>query len=164
MPLIAIAGLSLVVTLPALSATQLHAAKPVTYTTVTVKLGRQPLEHRRRPDRQRRRHASHVDEIIAVNHLTDAAIAPGQHLASRNNFVILSGAKHCASLSTGSVEGPLTSQKSRDLRGSFYSRSQARPSRVTTERSRGARHDVSTAGQGNASQAAGSCRGAAPRA
>ena len=39
MPLIAIAGLSLVVTLPALSATQLHAAKPVTLIAVTVKSG-----------------------------------------------------------------------------------------------------------------------------
>ena len=81
MPLIAIAGLSLVVTLPALSATQLHAAKPVTYTTVTVKSGDSlwDIAGDRTPsggDVQ-----ATVDAIIAVNHLKGAAIAPGQHLS-----------------------------------------------------------------------------------
>lgn len=80
MPLIAIAGLSLVVTLPALSATQLHAAKPVTYTTVTVKSGDSlwNLADARTPaggDVQ-----AAVDAIIAVNHLSGAAITPGEHL------------------------------------------------------------------------------------
>ncbi len=81
MPLIAIAGLSLVVTLPALSATQLHAAKPVTYTTVTVKSGDSlwNIADARTPrggDVQ-----ATLDAIITVNHLSDAAIAPGQRLS-----------------------------------------------------------------------------------
>jgi LysM repeat protein len=80
MPLIAIAGLSLVVTLPALSATQLHAAKPVTLIAVTVKSGDSlwDIADQRTPpggDVQ-----ATVDAIIAVNHLTGAQIAPGQHL------------------------------------------------------------------------------------
>ena len=39
MPAIAVAGLALAVTLPALSSVQLHAAQPATYTTVTVRSG-----------------------------------------------------------------------------------------------------------------------------
>jgi LysM repeat protein len=80
MPLIAIAGLSLVVTLPALSATQLHAAKPVTYTTITVKSGDSLWNLA--DDRTARGGdiQSTVDQIIAVNHLNTASIAPGQHL------------------------------------------------------------------------------------
>jgi LysM repeat protein len=80
MPLIAIAGLSLVVTLPALSANQLHAAKPVTYTTVTVKSGDSLWNLA--DDRTARGGdvQATVDAIIAVNHLNGAAIAPGQHL------------------------------------------------------------------------------------
>ena len=80
MPLIAIAGLSLVVTLPALSATQLHAAKPVTYTTVTVRSGDSLwnlADARTAPGGDIQ---ATVDAIIAVNHLNGAAIAPGEHL------------------------------------------------------------------------------------
>jgi LysM repeat protein len=80
MPLIAIAGLSLVVTVPALSATQLHAAKPVTYTTITVKSGDSLWNLA--DDRTSRGGdiQATVDAIIAVNHLNGAAIVPGQHL------------------------------------------------------------------------------------
>jgi len=80
MPLIAIAGLSLVVTLPALSATQLHAAKPVTYASVTVKSGDSlwNLANDRTP--QGGDIQATVDAIIAVNHLHGSEIAPGQHL------------------------------------------------------------------------------------
>jgi LysM repeat protein len=80
MPLIAIAGLSLAVTLPALSATQLHAAKPVSYTSVTVKSGDSLWnladDHTARGGDVQ----ATVDAIIAVNHLKGATIAPGQHL------------------------------------------------------------------------------------
>lgn len=80
MPLIALAGLSLAVTLPALSANQLHAAKPVTYATVTVKSGDNlwKLADLRTPaggDVQ-----STVDAIVAANHLGTAALRPGQRL------------------------------------------------------------------------------------
>jgi LysM repeat protein len=80
MPLIAIAGLSLVVTLPALSATQLHAAKPVTYTTVTVKSGDSLWNIAGARTAPGGDVQAAVDAIIAVNHLDGAAITPGQHL------------------------------------------------------------------------------------
>jgi LysM repeat protein len=80
MPLIAIAGLSLVVTLPALSATQLHAAKPVTYTTVTVKSGDSLWGLASKRTATDGDVQAMVDEIVAVNHLDGAALNPGQHL------------------------------------------------------------------------------------
>jgi LysM repeat protein len=80
MPLIAIAGLSLVVTLPALSATQLHAAKPVTYATVTVQSGDSLWNLAEQRTSAGGDVQATVDEIIAANHLDGAAIAPGQQL------------------------------------------------------------------------------------
>jgi LysM repeat protein len=80
MPLIAIAGLSLVVTLPALSATQPHAAKPVTYTMVTVKSGDSLWNIADQRTAAGGDVQATVDAIIAVNHLSGAAISPGQHL------------------------------------------------------------------------------------
>jgi len=80
MPLIAIAGLSLVVTLPALSATQLHAAKPVTYTTVTVKSGDSLWGLASKRTATDGDVQAMVDEIVAVNHLDGTALNPGQHL------------------------------------------------------------------------------------
>lgn len=80
MPLIAIAGLSLVVTLPALSSTQVHAAKPVAYTTVTVKSGDSLWNLADERTARGGDIQGTVDAIIAVNHLSNAAIAPGQHL------------------------------------------------------------------------------------
>jgi LysM repeat protein len=81
MPLIALAGLSLAVTLPALSATQLHAAKPVTYATVTVKSGDSLWDlagARTAPDGDVQ---ATVDAIVTANHLSGAALQPGQHLS-----------------------------------------------------------------------------------
>jgi LysM repeat protein len=80
MPLIALAGLSLAVTLPVLSSTQLHAGKPVTYTNVVVRPGDNlwALADARTPaggDVQ-----ATVDEIVAANHLSNAGLRPGQHL------------------------------------------------------------------------------------
>jgi LysM repeat protein len=80
MPLIAIAGLSLVVTLPALSATQLHAAKPVSYTTVTVKTGDSLWNIADARTANGGDVQATIDAIIAVNHLSGAAIIPGQRL------------------------------------------------------------------------------------
>ncbi|GEM_PF-1730814 len=79
MPLVALAGLSLAVTLPALSST-VHAAPPVAYTTVTVHHGQSlwSLAEARTPaagDVQ-----STVDQIIATNHLTGANLQAGQKL------------------------------------------------------------------------------------
>jgi LysM repeat protein len=80
MPLIAIASLSLVVTLPALSATQLHAAKPVTYTTVTVRSGDSLWAIASKRTAVDGDVQAMVDTIAAVNHLNGAALNPGQQL------------------------------------------------------------------------------------
>jgi LysM repeat protein len=80
MPAIALAGLALAVTLPALSAAQIHAARPVTYGTITVRSG-DSLWHLAEDrtaaggDVQ-----AMLDTIIAANHLAGASIHPGQHL------------------------------------------------------------------------------------
>jgi LysM repeat protein len=80
MPLIALAGLALAVTLPALSAVQVHAAQPVSYETVTVKSGDSlwKLAADRTPsggDVQ-----ATIETIVAANHLASASIRPGQQL------------------------------------------------------------------------------------
>jgi LysM repeat protein len=79
MPLVALGGLSLAVTLPALSST-VHAAPPVSYTTVTVHPG-QTLwalaESKTAPTGDVQ---STVDQIIATNHLSSANLNPGQTL------------------------------------------------------------------------------------
>lgn len=80
MPLIALAGLALVVTVPALSSVQIHAAQPVAYSTVTVRSGDSlwRLAEGRTPaggDVQ-----ATLDTIIAANHLAGASLRPGQHL------------------------------------------------------------------------------------
>jgi LysM repeat protein len=79
MPLVALGGLSLAVTLPALSST-VHAAPPVAYTTVTVHSGQTlwSVAATRTPatgDVQ-----ATVDQIIATNHLTGANLQVGQKL------------------------------------------------------------------------------------
>ena len=79
MPLVALAGLSLAVTLPALSST-VHAAPPVDYATVTVKSGDSvwSLAERRTPaggDVQ-----TTVDQILGANHLASANLHVGQQL------------------------------------------------------------------------------------
>jgi hypothetical protein len=79
MPLVALGGLSLAVTLPALSST-VHAAPPVAYTTVTVHPGDNlwTLAEHKTPtngDVQ-----STVDQIIATNHLPTANLKVGQKL------------------------------------------------------------------------------------
>ena len=79
MPLVALGGLSLAVTLPALSST-VHAAAPVAYTTVSVHRGDTlwSLAERRTPvngDVQ-----ATVDQIIATNHLSSPAVTIGQKL------------------------------------------------------------------------------------
>ncbi|HEY0394322.1 MAG TPA: LysM peptidoglycan-binding domain-containing protein [Candidatus Elarobacter sp.] len=79
MPLVALGGLSLAVTLPALSST-VHAAPPVAYTTVMVHPGDNlwTLAESRTPasgDVQ-----ATVDQIIATNHLPSASLHAGQRL------------------------------------------------------------------------------------
>ncbi len=77
MPAVALAGLSLAVTLPAISST-VHAAPPISYATVTVRPGDSlwSLAERTTPaggDVQAR-----VDQIVGANHLGTASLAVGQ--------------------------------------------------------------------------------------
>src|SRR4030081_2184510 len=79
MPLVALGGLSLAVTLPALSST-VHAAPPVAYTTITVHSGEtlwSLAEAKTAPTGDAQ---ATVDQIIGANHLRSAALTAGQHL------------------------------------------------------------------------------------
>lgn len=79
MPLIALAALSLAVTLPTLSAVHLHAATPQRYATVTVLPGDTlwsiAAAHSGSGDIQER-----IDRISEVNHLDQVTLQPGEHL------------------------------------------------------------------------------------
>jgi nucleoid-associated protein YgaU len=84
MPIIALAALSLLVSVPALSSMRLYAATAQHYTTVTVRSG----------DTLWNIAAAHtgnagdvqetIDRINEVNHLTTASIQPGEHLRIPN--------------------------------------------------------------------------------
>ena len=79
MPLVALGGLCLAVTLPALSST-VHAAPPVAYKTITVQPGQTlwTLAERTTPatgDVQ-----ATVDQIVGANHLATADLHIGQTL------------------------------------------------------------------------------------
>lgn len=79
MPLVALGGLSLAVTLPALSST-VHAAPPVAYTTVTVHPGETLWSLAERKTRANGDIQSTVDQILGANHLATADLRVGQHL------------------------------------------------------------------------------------
>ena len=79
MPLVALGGLSLAVTLPALSST-VHAAPPVAYTTVRVQPGQTIwtlAESKTSPNGDVQ---ATVDQIMGANHLTTVQLRPGQTL------------------------------------------------------------------------------------
>ena len=79
MPLVALGALSLAVTLPALSST-VHAAPPVTYTTVTVRPGDSLWVLAQRSTPAAGDVQSTVDDIMAANHLSGANLIVGQQL------------------------------------------------------------------------------------
>ncbi|GAC1579742.1 MAG: hypothetical protein NVS3B7_13930 [Candidatus Elarobacter sp.] len=79
MPLVALGGLSLAVTLPALSST-VHAAPPVAYTTVTVHAGDTLWTLAERKTSPTGDVQATVDQIVGANHLRSAALTVGQHL------------------------------------------------------------------------------------
>ncbi len=79
MPLVALGGLSLAVTLPALSST-VHAAPPVAYTTVTVHPGETLWTLAESKTRANGDVQSTVDQIMGANHLASANLTVGQHL------------------------------------------------------------------------------------
>jgi nucleoid-associated protein YgaU len=80
MPLIALGTLALSVTVPALSATTLHAAAPVRYATVTVRPGDNLWSLAERRTDAGGDVQAVVDEIVAANHLGSAGLNPGQRL------------------------------------------------------------------------------------
>lgn len=79
MPAIALAALGLMVALPALSSTALHAASATRYATVTVHAGDTlwsiAAAHTGSANVQ-----DTIDRISEANHLSSAALQPGQHL------------------------------------------------------------------------------------
>lgn len=79
MPVIALAVLSLMVALPALSNTRLYAASAQRYVTVTVHPGDTlwsiAAAHTGDGDVQ-----ESIDRISEANHISGAALQPGQHL------------------------------------------------------------------------------------
>jgi len=79
MPLVALAGLSLAVTLPALSST-VHAAPPVAYATVTVRSGDSLWSLAERKTAPGGDVQSTVDQIQGANHLASATLHVGQTL------------------------------------------------------------------------------------
>jgi LysM repeat protein len=83
MPIITLATLSLMVTVPALSSMHLYAATPQHYATVVVRSGDTlwsiASKHSGSNDVQ-----DTIDQISEVNHLHGAALAPGQRLRVPN--------------------------------------------------------------------------------
>lgn len=79
MPLVALGGLCLAVTLPALSST-VHAAPPVAYTSVTVRPGDNLWALAERKTAPGGDVQSTVDQIVASNHLQSAELTVGQRL------------------------------------------------------------------------------------
>ncbi len=79
MPLVALGGLCLAVTLPALSST-VHAAPTVAYKTVTVQPGQTIWTLAERTTPANGDVQSTVDQIIGANHLASANIHVGQKL------------------------------------------------------------------------------------
>jgi len=79
MPLVALAGLSLAVTIPALSSS-VHAAPPVAYASVVVAPGDSLWSLAERTTPSGGDVQGTVDEIIAANHLAGAELKVGQKL------------------------------------------------------------------------------------
>ena len=80
MPLIALAALSAMVTVPALSGIHLYAATPHHYASVVVRPGDTlwSIASAHTPSSSDVQET--IDRITEVNHLNGAAITPGQHL------------------------------------------------------------------------------------
>ena len=80
MPAVALAALSGLIAIPALSASRLYAAAPVHVTHVTVARGDNlwTIADRFTPSDGNVQET--VDEIMQANHLDDATVIPGQRL------------------------------------------------------------------------------------
>ena len=80
MPLIALGGLTLAVTVPVLSAVTIHAAAPVRYTTVIVQPGDTVWSLAEQGAAKGADIQSVVDDMVAVNHIGAAGLMPGQRI------------------------------------------------------------------------------------
>ena len=80
MPLIALSTLSLMVTLPALSAMRLYAASPTQFSAVTVRPGDSlwAIAASYTPDGGNVQET--IDRIVASNHLSGGTLVPGERL------------------------------------------------------------------------------------
>ncbi|MFY9781223.1 MAG: LysM peptidoglycan-binding domain-containing protein [Candidatus Baltobacteraceae bacterium] len=81
MPAVAMAALSALVAIPALSQSRLYAAAPEHFAAVTVRAGDSLWAIADRYTPADGNVQETVDQIMAANHLRDAAIEPGQRLA-----------------------------------------------------------------------------------
>ena len=80
MPVIALATLSLMIALPTLSSTRLHAASAQRYTTVTVRPGDTLWAIATAHTESNADVQETIDRITEVNHLDSAALQPGEQL------------------------------------------------------------------------------------
>lgn len=80
MPAIAMAGLSALMAIPTLSHSTLYAAQAEHFSAVMVKPGESLWTIADRFTTSEGDVQSTVDRIMAVNHLRDATLQPGQHL------------------------------------------------------------------------------------
>jgi LysM repeat protein len=80
MPIITLAALSLMVTVPALSGMHLYAATPQHYATVVVRPGDTLWSIASAHTGSSNDVQDTIDQISEVNHLSGANIAPGQRL------------------------------------------------------------------------------------
>jgi Tfp pilus assembly protein FimV len=80
MPLITLAALSAVVTIPALSSMHLYAATPQHYATVVVRPGDTLWSIASAHTPSSNDIQDTIDRITQVNHLNTAALTPGQRL------------------------------------------------------------------------------------
>jgi LysM repeat protein len=84
MPIITLAALSLMVTVPALSSMHLYAATPQHYATVVVRPGDTLWSIAAKHTASSNDVQDTIDQISEVNHLHSANIAPGQRLRVPN--------------------------------------------------------------------------------
>ncbi len=80
MPIITLAALSLMVTVPALSSMHLYAAAPQHYATIVVRHGDTLWSIASAHTGSASDVQDTIDRITEVNHLADASIEPGQRL------------------------------------------------------------------------------------
>ena len=80
MPLIALGGLTLAITVPVLSASTIHAAARARFATVVVQPGDNVWSLAEQRAAKGADIQSVVDDILAINHIGGAGLTPGQRI------------------------------------------------------------------------------------